>query len=183
MKTKKAIVIGHDKNSPGAYSNILGTSEYIYNSEVAYCASHIADIHKRPLVRGYNSQMAELAKKLNPENYDYIPELHFNKFDNIDNNKGVGCEAIIYPGNKNMRRLGEIFCDYISKKYEIPNRGVKEHGKGERGYGFLSKMSADAIILEPFFGDESEALKFKEPTEYAYDLEQIFKKYEDEVNY
>lgn len=178
MKTKKALVIGHDKNSPGAYSNILRTSEYIYNSEVAYCASHIADIHKRPLVGGYTSQMRELANQLNPKNYDIIGELHFNKFDNKDNNKGVGCEAVIYPGNKNMRRLGNIYCDYISKKYDIPNRGVKEHGKGERGYGFLSMMQADAIIFEPFFGDESEALKFKNPEEYAADLEEIFKIYE-----
>lgn len=178
---KKAVVIGHDKNEKGAFSKFLGESEYIYNSEVAYCISHIADIHKRPLGGGYTSKMNRLSEKLNPKNYDYIAELHFNKFDNLNNGKGVGCEAVIYPGNKNMRKLGEIYCNFISTKYNIPNRGVKEHGKGDRGYGFLSKMTADTIILEPFFGDEDESLKFKDHKEYARDLEEIFRNYEFQI--
>lgn len=164
---KISVIIGHDKTSPGAWSPFLHTSEYIYNSEVASYLAGIADIYKRPIGGGYTTQMRKLAEILNPKNYDLVVELHFNKFDNVENDIGTGCEAVIYPGNDFTRNAGNDFCDMISARYQIENRGVKEHGKGERGYGFLSLMSAPAIILEPFFGDEEEALMFENEAKYA----------------
>lgn len=163
---KIAIVIGHDKNNPGAWSPILKNSEYIYNSEVASYLGDVADIYKRPLGGGYTSQMKKLAEELNPKNYDLVVELHYNKYDNKANGTGDGCEAVIYP-NSSSKKAAQMFCDMIVDHYDVDNRGVKEHGKGERGYGFLSLMSAPAIIVEPFFGDENEAKKFEDPKEYA----------------
>lgn len=168
MKTKNiAIIIGHDKESPGAYSKILGTSEYIYNSEVASHLGGVADIYKRPLGGGYTTQMRKLAEILNPKGYDLVVELHFNKFDGEENNVGTGCEALVYPDNEQTKIWGNHFCFQVSEKYDLINRGVKEVEKGGRGYGFLSLMSAPAMIVEPFFGDENEALKFENTAEYA----------------
>lgn len=165
---KIAIVVGHSKNSPGAYSKILGTSEYIYNSEVASYLAKDFDVYKRPITRkgGYMTQMRMLAEQLNPKEYDLVVELHFNKYDGKANNKGEGCEAIIYP-NSSSRPYAQAFVDLITTKYQTVDRGVEEHGEGDRGFGFLSLMNAPAIIIEPFFGDEKEALKFKEEKEYA----------------
>lgn len=160
---KTAIIIGHDKTSPGAWSPFLHTSEYIYNSEVASYLGGVADIYKRPLGGGYTTQMRKLAEILNPKGYDLVVELHFNSF----NGEANGCEAIIYPGNDFSRNAGNDFCDLVSARYQIENRGVKEHGKGDRGYGFLSLMEAPAIILEPFFGDNEEAEKFANEAKYA----------------
>ena len=160
---KVAIVIGHSKNSPGTYSKYLKASEYIYNSEVASYLGCVADIYNRPNARGYNTQMEKLAEELNPKGYDLVIELHFNAF----NKSANGCEAVIFPGNSKTKSIGNKFCKMITEKYVTNNRGVKEHGPTQRGGGFLSKMSAPAIILEPFFGDTEEALKFESENKYA----------------
>ncbi|HET8838493.1 MAG TPA: N-acetylmuramoyl-L-alanine amidase [Flavobacteriaceae bacterium] len=159
-----AVIIGHDKTSPGAYSPYLHTSEYMYNSEVASYLGGIADIYKRPLGGGYTTQMRKLAEMLNPKNYDLVVELHFNSFSDSSAN---GCEAIVYPGNDFSYMVGYDFCQKLSSQYQTNNRGVKEHGKGDRGFVFLSLMEAPAIIVEPFFGSNEEAEKFENEAKYA----------------
>lgn len=159
-----AVVIGHDKSSPGAYSPHLGMSEYIYNSEVSTHLAGGMDIYKRPIGGGYSSQMKKLADIINPLKYDLVVELHFNSF----NKSANGCEVVIFKGNKYTQQLGQKYCDLISGSYKTKNRGVKEvSNKNDRGYGFLSAMNADAMILEPFFGDHEEALLFKNPAKLA----------------
>ena len=160
---KIAIVIGHDSKSPGAYSKYLGTSEYIYNSEVASYLSCVADIYKRPNVRGYTNQMEELSKQLEKGNYDLVAELHFNSF----NKKTHGTETVTYKGNMTTLKYGKVFNEIISKDFDVKNRGQKTVVKGGRGFGFLSLVKADAIIVEPFFGDNGESLNFKDHKQYA----------------
>jgi len=168
---KIAVVIGHDKTSPGAYSPHLGQSEYIYNSEVATHLSKIADIYKRPAGGGYKTQMINLANKINKKDYDLVVELHFNAFNKIAN----GCEVVIFKGNKYTEKVGQKFCDLITKEYCTKSRGVKEVSQpNDRGYWFLVLMKADAMILEPFFGDNKESLKFNDTAKYAGLLDKLF---------
>lgn len=175
---KVAIVVGHNEISQGGYSPILKKSEYDYNSKVAEYLSSFYYIYNRPNIKDYNTQINTLAEKVNKFDYDLVIELHFNLFDNKDNNKGVGTEAVVFPENKFTKAFGNHFCKEIEQKYKVYNRGVKEHGKGQRGYGFLSKINTNAIIVEPFFGDESEALKFKNEFEYAERLKNIIESFE-----
>ena len=165
---KVAIIIGHDKTSPGAFSKVLGQSEYIYNSEVAANLSGVADIYKRPVANGYKTQMEILAKQINQKNYDLVLELHFNSFNNIAN----GCETVGFVGNDKTKKIGESYCDVISKAYNINNRGHKTSPAGGRGYWFLKLMNAPALILEPFFGDNQEAEKFIDPKKYACSIKE-----------
>jgi len=168
---KIAVVIGHDKTSPGAYSPHLGQSEYIYNSEVASHLSKIADIYKRPIGSGYKTQMINLANEINKKDYDLVVELHFNAF----NKSANGCEALIFKGNKYTEKVGQRYCNLITSKYKTKSRGVKDISQqNDRGYWFLALMKADAIILEPFFGDNEESLKFKNEAEYAEILIKTF---------
>jgi N-acetylmuramoyl-L-alanine amidase len=160
---RAAIVIGHDKTSPGAYSNYLHTSEYIYNCEVATYLAAYADIYKRPIGGNYKAQMRKLAAQINAEQYDLVIELHFNSF-----NKEVnGCETFSFPGNHKTLAFGDRYCEQLCKKYHTKNRGSKEAEIGGRGWWFLALMEAPAIILEPFFGDHEESLKFENPGDYA----------------
>lgn len=155
---KVAIVIGHDKTSPGAFSNHLGLSEYIYNSEVA---SHLPyDVFKRPS-GGYKTAMKQLGQDV--KGYDLIVELHFNSF----NNSANGCETVTYPGNVKAEGFGKEYCRLITNHFCNKNRGAKIASVGGRGYWFLHYMPATAIILEPFFGDSVESLEFNDPKEYA----------------
>lgn len=167
---KSAVIVGHDPASPGAYSNYLGMSEYLYNSEVApYFAEIGADLFKRPQTGNYRKQMELLAEKINPGNYDLVLELHFNSY----NRKAHGVEMITWKGNNYSLLIGERLCQAISSEYKTHNRGVKQRSQeGERGYWFLYYMEAAAIIVEPFFGDHEEAEKFKHPGKLA----QVIKK-------
>ena len=171
---KTAIVVSHDVVEQGAVSKILDMTEYRFNCKVADVLCKYFDLYYRdPKKRGYNSKMDELARQINGKPYDFVIELHFNKFDGIANKKGHGCEAVIFPSNKKSRELSNKILNEISKDFGVFNRGVKEHGATERGYGFLSKIKSNCIILEPFFGDENEALKFLDFEKYANCLKEI----------
>jgi len=165
---KVAVIVGHDKKSAGAYSKSLKISEYVYNSEVASELSCVADIYKRPNANGYKSQMQILANELNPKGYDLVVELHFNSF----NEKANGTETVGFKGNNHTKYIGNSFNEKISKHYKTINRGHKTSDVGGRGYWFLKLMDAPALILEPFFGDASEALKFADTKEYACIIKQ-----------
>lgn len=169
-KMKAAIIIGHDKFSPGAYSPYLRTSEYMYHSEAATYLSCF-DIYKRPIGGGYKTQMQLLANEINEKDYDLVIELHYNAF----NKEANGCEAVIYPGSK-ARLKAQEYCNMVSEKYDVKNRGVKEATEGGRGWWFLKLMKAPAIILEPFFGDNPEALKFHNQGVYAELIKQWLNK-------
>lgn len=160
-----AVVIGHEKGRPGAYSGYLQQTEFAYNSRVApYFAEIDADIYFRPEGGGYKTQMRKLAQEINAINYDLVIELHFNSF----NRKASGCEVLTYKGNNYTQLLGERICRSISTEYRTENRGVKQiDSEEDRGYWFLHYMRANAMILEPFFGDHEEALKFENPGKYA----------------
>ncbi len=163
---KILFVVGHSKSSPGYYSPILKVSEYIYASEVAAYLSCVGEVYKHPDTRGYTARMEKLAEYANPRKYDLIIELHFNGYDNKDNGKGVGCETVHYPGSSSIE-YGKKLCEAVSKKYEVKNRGAKEAKKGDRGLLFLDMLEAPCLIFEPFFGDESEALKFEDHKKLA----------------
>lgn len=165
---KAAIIIGHSKESPGAYSTYLRSSEYTYNSEVAAYLSCIADVYKRPDNGGYKSQMKRLASEINQKDYDLVIELHFNSF----NGKAEGCETISYPGSSSLV-FGEKYCKDISECYLTENRGAKEANPQSRGWWFLAYMKAPAIIVEPFFGDNEESLKFENAGKYAEVMKQL----------
>jgi len=164
---KVAIVIGHSADSPGKYSKFIHQAEYFYNKEVASILRNV-DVFQRPNVGGYKSQMRKLGEQLRPHNYDLIVELHFNAYDNVDNGVGHGVETVSYPGNEKTAAWGKEYCRMISNHYCNHNRGSKKATSSDRGWWFLHYMPANAIIVEPFFGDESESLNFISESEYAH---------------
>jgi len=174
--SKTAIVVGHDIKEPGAYSKIIKQTEYDYNCKIANRLCREFDVYYRnENLNGYTSKMIDLAQRVNRKDYDYLIELHFNKYDGKANKKGHGCESVIYPNNQKSKELSKELLKAISDKFGVKNRGVKEHGSNDRGYQFLSRMKANAIILEPFFGDENEADKF-EVNKYANTIKETLKK-------
>lgn len=165
---KCAIIVGHNALSPGAWSYYLQLSEHAYHSRVVKHLNHPdVDIYHRMRTTSYSRATQDLAQRVNSKHYDFVLELHFNAFDQVANDIGVGTEAIIFPGNQKSRALGERYCQKVSREYGTFNRGVKEHGPGMRGHQFLRTMYAPALILEPFFGDEYEAQYFSDPKHYA----------------
>ena len=160
---KIAVVVGHDKIEQGAYSNLLKHSEFGYHSEVV---KHLPfDIYYRDSsVKGYKGKMQKLATEINKKNYSLVCELHYNSFNGVAN----GCEALYFKGSVVGKRQAEIFVDAVTKEYKTTKRGAKEISKeSDRGYWFLKLINAPALILEPFFGDNKEAIEFKDVKRYA----------------
>jgi N-acetylmuramoyl-L-alanine amidase len=166
---KIAVVVGHDAIEQGAFSNIIKKSEFAYHSEVAKLLPF--DVYYRSKGGSYKSKMEELAEDINGKGYTLVIELHFNSFNGVAN----GTEALYFDGSVNGKRWAEVYVDKICSEYKTSIRGAKviKH-KDERGYWFLKLMDAPAIILEPFFGDNKEAVSFKDVNKYAKSLIDIF---------
>ena len=166
---KVAIVVGHDKIEQGAFSNLLKQSEFAYNSEVAKLIGF--DTYFRDTNGGYSTKIAELSKRINAKNYDLVIELHFNSFNSVVN----GCEALYLKGSVKGQRFAEMFTSRIVQEYGTTPRGAKSRIVTDRGGLFLKSVTAPCIILEPFFGDNKEALLFKCHSKYAEIIKDIYK--------
>lgn len=173
------LVPGHCKTGDrGAYSEYLKTTEQEYNKKVAeYLVEKYPDQYEiyEHTIQGYNSRQKELAKYANPRGYFTVVELHFNMFDS----KAQGAETLYFKGSEKGKKYAEIITDIISNYWEIPNRGAKPVSGGN-GYGFLKSMSATAVLVEPFFGDEEKAERFKDYEAYAEILHIGFKKIKEQ---
>ena len=85
--------------------------------------------------------------------YDLVFELHFN----AANTKAKGCEALYYHRNETARKICFAFCDKYTELTGAKNRGTKAlNDANDRGFGFVYYQKPTAIILEPFFGDNTE---------------------------
>ena len=167
---KVAVVIGHNPHSKGAYSKYLKTNEFDYNSEVA---THLKgfDIYRRLPIGSYKKQIINLAQQINPKKYDLVIELHFNAF----NASANGVETVSFPRSKSIP-MGALYCDMIANEYGTKNRGAKVATSDARGLYFLKTMNAPSLILEPFFGDAPEALKFTDTKKYSHLINEWFNK-------
>lgn len=165
---KVAICIGHNKKHQGAVSLFLNSTEFAYNSRVAALVKAqlgtSVDLYNRKFFGSYTKEMEDLSHRVNQENYTAVIELHFNAAV-----PGVeGCEALHFHTSKAGQYFADTFCDAIVEEYGSRNRGAKPLSKDtDRGYGFVQKMKAPAIIVEPFFGSNREALEFVNVKRYA----------------
>jgi N-acetylmuramoyl-L-alanine amidase len=159
---KIAVVVGHDSIEQGAFSNILKQSEFAYYSEIAKLLPF--DIYYRSTTGGYKSKMEELAKQINGKGYNLVIELHFNSFNGVAN----GSECLYFKGSNVGKRFAEVIAEGVAKEYGSTRRGAKAISQtNDRGYWFLKLMDAPAVIYEPFFGDNAEAIKFKDFNRHA----------------
>jgi len=161
---KVAIVVGHTKLRPGA-KGIDIPSEYVYNSKVAEYLSDVCDIyHYGSYNLGYKAMVKANAEKMNTKNYDLVIELHYNSFSKESAN---GCEVLYYYKNVKGKNLAAKLSSAISKGFCSKNRGAKSLSSGkERGYWALYYPEATALLIEPFFGSNTEdADKFRDKEE------------------
>lgn len=167
---KIALCIGHNSINQGAKSLYLNESEWVYNKEIAECMDDVCDIYYRSNGGGYKNEIKRLANQVNQKDYDLVMEMHYN----AAVPEASGCEALYFHSSIKGKEYAEKFCQTITQNYLTKNRGAKPvSSENQRGYYFLQKMKAPAIILEPFFGTNNEALLFKD--KYLY--EQILRKY------
>lgn len=162
---KVALIIGHNKRSKGAYSQIVG-SEYDYWKRIAEKIKTkipaLVDVYERKPNKFYVPEMNEVLEELNKNDYKSCIELHFNSSTNSQAN---GCECLVYYKNNNAKELATNFMARLQNIFGSKIRG--NHGiieiqdsKTRGGYGICNSKDT-YILIEPFFGSNpDESLKF-----------------------
>lgn len=154
---RTGIVIGHNWKEPGAYSDYFDENEFHFWKDYTHrLLMPVGEVFYHTDNSSYSGRQAQMADRT--KDMDLVFELHFNSF----NTKAGGSEVVIYKGNKITKELGELFISKMGLYMGYDKRSVKEVDRDtDRGYGFLQKTKGNAIILEPFFGDnDSDCKKF-----------------------
>ena len=123
---KVALIIGHNKRSKGAYSQIVG-SEYDYWKRIAEKIKTeipaLVDIYERKPNKAYIPEMNEVLKDLNKNDYKFCIELHFNA---AQSEQANGCECLVYYKNKKAKELATNFMASLQNIFGSKIRG--NHG-------------------------------------------------------
>jgi N-acetylmuramoyl-L-alanine amidase len=174
---KIAIVVGHTTGADkGAYSAYLKQSEQPFNNAVAQALKCLApqsyDVYTHSL-QSYYEREKLLADKINKQAYDLVLELHFNAASPAAN----GTEVCYFFNSAKGKKAAQYIAAGLSLAYDTTLRGDKGAralvNKNDRGYWFIYLPKAPAIIIEPFFGSNPEALKFADVGRYASELHHI----------
>lgn len=148
---KIAFIVGHTPYSKGAFSKTLDSYEWDFYNLYFDKFNEVGDVFIHDNDNGYTSRQKEMANKT--RDYDLVFELHFN----AANTKAKGCEALYYHRNETARKICFAFCDKYTELTGAKNRGTKAlNDTNDRGFGFVYYQKPTAIILEPFFGDNTE---------------------------
>lgn len=167
MSPSVAIVVGHTSANKGAYSNIIGVSEWDFNKRLVRTFPKDWDVYyHNPDIVGYRSRSISTSNLINRKDYDLVLCLHFNASSNPQAN---GAEALYYYRNENGKRLAFRFGELMQQRLGIKNRGGKPlSSSDQRGYWMIYLPRATTLILEPFFGtsvkdcNKIDAIKYKD---------------------
>lgn len=151
---KFAIIVGHEKVSPGAYAKSpLNVYEYEFNKGVA------SIMVKEAAAFGLDCKVffrdgigiSGVAAAVNKWNPDCCLELHFNSATPA----AIGTETLYddFPeSNKAFAALVQKNMCAALKRTGKANRGIKKLVSGDRGHYNLASVKVTGCLVEPFFG-------------------------------
>ena len=173
---KFALVIGHNPRGKGAYSKYLNLSEYEYWRDVCDEINNLddnIDIYSRKAEQNYIQEMKPVVDEINKHNYELALELHFNAASPQAN----GCESLVYFKNEQAKKCAELFMKklidkngkevMIEKTVETEGIILITDSKTRGGYG-ICNTNCTYVLVEPFFGTNEEASKFKDVKKMAH---------------
>ena len=163
---KIALVIGHTSKSKGALSSYFNLREFDFYSEVVKHLTSKVDIYTHNAeISGYTTRIKDTSSKLNKTNYDLIISLHFNSFEPQAN----GCETLYFYKSKKGKQYANLFTAFISNRTGIKSRGIKAlTNKKDRGFAICYYPTAPVILIEPFFGSNTnDCKKIQSPENFA----------------
>lgn len=182
---KIAVIIGHEKRSPGA-TNFLGESEYAWNAEVATFMLERCRMYPGMEVKVFRRDFIGregVSAAVGLWDPDLCIELHFNAAGYV----AFGCEVLVLEGDKESAIVADKLTDILAAKFDLKERrttklvpvemdgdGVFEMDRKGRGYWNLKYVKNQGVriclLIEPCFMDtrhkESEAV-IKGQEEYA----------------
>ena len=155
------IVVGHNKRRQGAVATgPIDEPEFVYNSEIAAIMTDLASdlglearVFKRKHRGSTRREIEAVYAETDDWSADVTIELHFNAF----NRSVSGTETLCGPSQLSFqtadavhRRLVELF-----DRDARGDRRIKTYRPGIRGGASLISGRAPAVLVEPFFGDNT----------------------------
>ena len=148
-----AFIIGHNEKRQGYYSDHLETSEWDFYKGISCELEEIGDVFFHdPTINSYTERCKDISERIGTD-YDLTIALHFNSY---DTNVG-GTECFYWHTNETTKKISEYLSSEYSRKVGSNNRGAKGFDSvNDRGAGEIYYPKVDAVLFEPFFGDNKE---------------------------
>ncbi|MBK4214403.1 N-acetylmuramoyl-L-alanine amidase [Paracoccus caeni] len=155
---KVAIVVGHTKDAPGAYSPYFKEFEYHWNTDLANRIAAQPSSHEIKIFYRDNVGISGAYEKLSSWGAAVSIELHFNS---SHNSTSTGTGVLYLSGNHKGKILAGVLQARLMQTLGLPDwpkgsGGVvtpfQASGKQERGKTSLSAGKPPAALVEPFFG-------------------------------
>lgn len=153
-KKRFAVLIGHNSESQGAFSDGMHVSEWVYNKRVyakmaALQGEYGLEIRQffRHRSSSYSQEIADAYSAIDAWSPEVIVELHFNA------GGGHGSEMLYWHTSANGRALASAVQMAVVEALGRPSRGLKPRKDGERESTSLTASIHPTILTEPFFDD------------------------------
>tara|TARA_R100000541_G_scaffold35140_1_gene43517 strand:- start:737 stop:1270 length:534 start_codon:yes stop_codon:yes gene_type:complete len=154
-----AFVVGHHEKSKGAFSKYFNLFEWDFYKQVLANMGDVSVFYHNENIGGYTSRIKNTASKINKYPFDLVIELHFNA---SDNDRANGCETLYYYKSSKGKKYAQLFSDVVASETGIKprNGGLKPlNDKTDRGFASVYYTTAPTILIEPFFGSNSDDCK------------------------
>lgn len=154
--TKAAIVVGHNARAQGAVRVTDGVSEFVWNSDLAdmirdHAPSRVKVFYRQAGI-GYSAEIDRVYAETDAWGADVTIELHFNS---VVDRTARGC-LTLSSGTTRSRALAEEVQPRMAAALGVPDRGIRNLSRGDRGGRSLWQGRAPAIMVEPWFGSNPE---------------------------
>lgn len=154
MSLKIAVVVGHNKDAPGAGPGPGNyKSEYTFNRQVAaqmkeWNAGYGLEIEvfERKAGLSYSREIDEVYGRVDAWKARASIELHFN----AATPAATGTETLC-SSSRNSQNLAQVVQAAMLEHLDLRDRGVKPKKATDRGGRSLYAGRAPAILVEPFF--------------------------------
>lgn len=170
-KSGICFIVGHTKESPGAYSDYFKLPEYLFwiqrlSRFEGACKSLGVEFNFFLRDQGLSVAYEKATDWLEQFEKKCVVELHFNAF----NKTATGGEVLVVSNTDYERAIATSVSRAMSMATTLKERPLKELKPGDRGYSLVTQVIYPSILIEPFFGDnlsDCEAFEKSEDVFYS----------------
>ena len=156
---KCCLVVGHRWDDKGAENRTLGLTEFDFNYQLAAKIYDAAKDKKdlKVVIVYRDGSYSKLPAKIELFKPNFVVSMHCNAF----NGSTTGCETLYYKDNDIAKQMAQIMQSEICETLPQKDRGIKPKRSEDRGGLLLKESPAPAIIVEPFFIDNTKEKFFQ----------------------
>ena|GEM_PF-332888 len=151
-KKRCALVIGHNKDSPGAMNENSNVNEFTFNEELGLLIEK--KVKNANINRIYRRTYKTLPGDINELDPDFVISLHCNSFDG----KISGSEVLYHHKSQKGKEIAELLLKNLVEYLKLSNRGIKPRTTEDKGGYLLRYKTAPCVIGESFFIDNDSDL-------------------------